>query len=299
MEISRRSLLLGVAATAAAAQLLPRVSTMAVAQNSVSESTPVSFEVAAVKENRRGYGPDSRWSIRRYDGGVSIVNMELRWIIAEAYRVPFQVRQYKIVSDSESATKILARHFDIEARSPGSSARDIPERLRTLLAERFQLSVHSEMRQVPVYDMRVVNQGQLGPELRPSRHDCAVALSQSPRDQQLTKENAPRDAKNRPLCWGQDFPPRLSAPIEVWAGPVQVLATRLLQYLDRPVIDNSGLKGSYEWALRFAIPLTSEPSDERPSIFDAMRQQLGLKLEAKRAPYDVLVVDSIRSPTPN
>ena len=273
------------------------LSTIAVAQNGVSPSVPVSFEIASVKENKRGYGPDSRWSIRRYDGGVSIVNMELRWIIAEAYRVPFQVRRYRIVSDSEAATKILARHFDIEARSPGSSARDIPERLRALLADRFHLSVHAEMRQVPVYEMLVVNQGQLGPELRRSQHDCAVALSQSP--QRLTKENAPRDWKNRPLCWGQEFPPPLSAPIEVWAGPLEVLATRLLQYVDRPVIDNSGLEGNYEWALRFGIPVPAAPSDERPSIFEAMRQQLGLKLEAKRAPYDVLVVDSIRSPTPN
>ena len=271
------------------------LSTMAVAQNRVSQSAPVSFEVASIKENKLGYA--GRFSIRRYEGGVSIVNMELRLIIAEAYGVPFQVRRYKIVSDSESATKILARHFDIEARAPGSVVRDIPARLRALLAERFQLSVHSEMRQVPVYEMLAVNQGQLGPELRPSRYDCAVALPQSPRN--LTTENAPRDAKNRPLCWGQDFPPPLSAPIEVWAGSAGVLATRLLQYVDRPVIDKSGLKGSYEWALRFAIPLTAEPSDERPSIFDAMRQQLGLKLEASRAPYEVLVVNSIRSPTPN
>ncbi len=272
------------------------LNTVAAAPNRGSQKTSMSFEVAAVKENTRG---GSRWSIRRYDGGVSIVNMELSRIIAEAYRIPFQFLRYKIVGGSESTTRMLARHFDIEARTPGSITRDIPERLHALLAERFQLRAHSETRQVPVYEMRLVKQGQLGPEFRASRYDCAVALSQSPRDQPLTKENAPRDGKNRALCWGQDFPPRPSAPIEAWAGPVDVLATRLLQYVDRPVIDNSGLTGNYEWALRFAIPVTAEPTDDRPSIFDAMRQQLGLKLEAKRAPYDVLVVDSIGSPRPN
>ncbi len=69
--------------------------------------------------------------------------------------------------------------------------------------------------------------------------------------------------------------------------------------IDRPIVDRTGLQGSYGFALKFAPVGAANADLEHPELVTALREQLGLKLEASRAPVDVLVVDSVEKPTPN
>jgi uncharacterized protein (TIGR03435 family) len=82
------------------------------------------------------------------------------------------------------------------------------------------------------------------------------------------------------------------------AGPIASLVTRGAQpYVDRPVIDATGLTGNYEWHVSFTM--TPSPESEASSIFTAFQEQLGLKLEPRSGPYEVRVIDFVEPPTPN
>lgn len=161
--------------------------------------------------------------------------------------------------------------------------------IRTLLAERFTLRVHTETRQMPVYAITVARPGKLGPDIRPSTDDCdplpahAVGKTQDP------------DA--RPIC-------RLSYDNQepgirrmTSSGPMAQLVDAVQRNVNRPVIDAAGLSGSFEWELRFAMRESIQSS--APSIFAAIRDQLGFTLEPRTGPVEVLVIDSVEMPTPN
>ena len=78
---------------------------------------------------------------------------------------------------------------------------------------------------------------------------------------------------------------------------MRVLIQRVQPYVDRPIIDATGLAGNYEWMLSGAFG--PNPSPDAPGIFTALQDQLGLKLETRQAPVEVLVVDSVQLPTPD
>jgi uncharacterized protein (TIGR03435 family) len=165
--------------------------------------------------------------------------------------------------------------------------------LRTLLADRFRLITHTETRQVPVYAITVVREGRLGPQMHPSQHDCPVLYESGAR---ATGPNPPLDRRGKGLCWGNyDFGATMGVR---FAGPSEWLATRGAQpYVDRPVIDATGLAGNYEWQITFTM--TPSPESEAASIFTAFQEQLGLKLEPRMGPLDVRVIDSVEAPAPN
>jgi len=79
---------------------------------------------------------------------------------------------------------------------------------------------------------------------------------------------------------------------------MDVLAMRMSKEAGRTVVNQTGLLGDYEFTLRF-YPLGDNASDDRPTMFVALREQLGLKLEATRGPIDVLVIDHVEPPTPD
>ncbi len=163
-------------------------------------------------------------------------------------------------------------YYDISAKAEGeealaqSRARQL---LRTLLADRFQLQLHREMREMPVYALVV---GKAGPKL---------------------KESAP------------DAPTRMTASVSV--ATVTSIFTRsqmdsLVRVLsgaaDRPVLDQTGLTGYYDYKVEFARdPVAAESS--APSLFTAVQEQLGLKLEPEKRSIQVLVIDHADRPSEN
>jgi len=268
-----------------------------------AQNPPV-FEVASVKQNPSG---ESRWTFNLGaprppglpatapqlgpPGTVTITNAPLRFIIEQAYSLPLQLGRFMLVGGSE---KILSMQFDIRAKPPeGAPQSQMLPMLQTLLADRFKLRTHRETRQVPIYAIVVARQGRLGPEIRESRHDCDALRAAGAKP---TDADKPVDSKGRDLCWRNiDFG---AAQGVRYAGPLAMLATRGAQpYVDRPVVDATGLTGNYEWQLTFTMRDT--PDSTVPSIYTAFQEQLGLKLEPRTGPFEVFVIDSVEMPTPD
>ena len=232
-----------------------------------SPDASASFEVASVKPNKNG-APNAIPPLLP-NGGYGASNVALKSVIANAY----QVRIFQI----EGGPDWLAfDRFDILARGrEGTPDALRPAMLRTLLAERFKLVAHFETREQQVYSLVLLrSDGRLGPQLKPSAADTKPGL---------------------PLTSVGNGIGRIAGTgvlIDAFAG---VLANDFRQM----VINRTDLKGRFDIDLRFTPETSRAAVPEFPSIFTAMQEQLGLKLEPARAPVRVLVIDSVQQPTPD
>lgn len=160
--------------------------------------------------------------------------------------------------------------YDISARAPGSQPPTIAEArkmVQALLAERFQLKFHRETRELNVFSM-VVAKG--GPKLRKSSE---------------AGSRVTMDGKSMTFT---------GAPISMLAQQLSVAPG-----VDRPVIDKTDLAGTYDFQLNFIFRPDGLTGPGGESIFTAIEEQLGVKLERQKAPIEVLVVDSVQKPSEN
>ena len=189
--------------------------------------------------------------------------------------------------------------FDITATTTAPTE---PARMRLMvqrmLAERFQLKAHWEKREMPVYVMALARpDGRLGPGMTlKSEAECAAGRRDGPPPMPEPGVPAPP-----PRCGAIQFGPGL-----LFAGGVALdwVASTLTTVpvvtgIDRPVLNRTNLQGNYAFELKFAPATNPNPDPDRPHLFTALEEQLGLKLEATRAPIDVLVIDSVEKPTAN
>jgi uncharacterized protein (TIGR03435 family) len=222
--------------------------------------TPHSFEVASI----RAVGPDPGFTVfpKFPAAQFSGENMSLTLLISLAYGF----------SDNRISPKpdwLDSTFFTVRAKPEGDvalTAEQYRPLLQQLLQERFKLAVHHETREIPGYAL-VVAKG--GPRLRSANEKNIDAMAYIVKD-------------------GLRCP---SVSIEVLAG----LLTRPV---GRPVIDKTGITGHYNLDLRFAPPASTD--SPYPSIFTALQEQLGLKLEPQKVPTDFLVIDHVEKvPTEN
>jgi uncharacterized protein (TIGR03435 family) len=248
-----------------------------------------SFEVASIKQNRSG---DSRASFGGQPGGrLVVVNNTLRNIV----RNTWNLQNYQIVGGPDWFD---TDRWDITAKAPDGTVtepRQMLPLMRTLLADRFKLVVHNETRQLPVYALILARpDGKLGPQLRKSDLDCAAIAAAVARG-----EPAPPRSQDRPFCGTR------TGPGSVMTSGVALpdFARNLSNATGRFVVDKTGLTGVFDLELKFTPdplgPTTADPATDVPSLFAAIQEQLGLKLEAQRSPVEVLVIDSARRPTEN
>jgi uncharacterized protein (TIGR03435 family) len=262
-----------------------------------------SFEVASVKQNTSGedrsffsMGAAVPLGVTQFGapGMVTITNATLRMMIVQAYGIPFTSERFTLTGGSD---KVLTSRFDVRAKPREGTSPAPPQMLamlKTLLADRFKLRIHTETRQIPIYAITVAREGKLGPDLRPSVHDC-LALRKAGR--KATDPDKPLDAKGRDLCFlNYDFPGGGVIGVR-FAGPLSELVSRAQANADRPVVDATGLTGNYEWQLTFS--LRPSPDSDVPNLFTAFQEQLGLKLEPRTGPFDVFVIDAVEMPTPD
>jgi uncharacterized protein (TIGR03435 family) len=232
------------------------------------------FEVTSVLANRTG---DMRVMMRVRPGGAwEATNVTLDSMIRLAYRI----QESQLVG---GPAWIYSDRFDIVAKSPqGAPGPEFGFRMQSLLAERFNLKLHGETRELPVYAL--VTDGTPGPRLTASPIDCEAwargRLGQPP---------APLQPGERPTCGTTATPGRLTG------GSITMsqLAQTLSRYTRRMVLDHTALAGGFDYDLEF----DADPAGT--SILTALRQQLGLRLEARRAPVDVLVIDAADQPAGN
>jgi uncharacterized protein (TIGR03435 family) len=201
-------------------------------------------------------------------GRIRFANASLKSLIQTAY----EVRPYQI----EAPSWLDSARFDIEATIPSGTTRAQADlMLQNLLAERFQLKLHRSTREVPVYALVVAKNG---PKLNASVDD----------------PDAPRP---RGTIWSGG---RKRFEFNKWT--MANLARTLESDADRPVIDMTGLEGTYDIRLEFAEtkPTFGAPDPQAPELFTALTEQLGLRLESRRGPVVLLVVDgALRQPTEN
>jgi len=192
-----------------------------------------------------------------------------------------------------------SRRYDVVATIPaGSPRRDRQMAMvRHALAERFKLRAHAELREMPVYAL-VSMRGIPAPIKRAAIDCAAVALGRG------GSAVAPAfEPGQRPPCGMIMTPGTLSAR----GQSLESFATTISPYLGRPVVDRTGLTGSYDFDLAWMPdPVGGAPAVDAPasdpnstSLFTALQEQLQLKLESTRAPVEVLVVDSIEPPAEN
>ena len=220
---------------------------------------PLAFEVASVKPA----DPSARRSpLQILPGGrLTANNTPLRAIILRAYEIkPFQLI---------GGPAWLDDRFAIQAQAPAGTWGDDQVRvmLQNLLAERFQLTVHRAMKDLPVYALVVAKGG--------------IKFKES------TDENAREFVSFR---IGEIIATR--STIGAFCAGVSA------GLIDRPVIDETNLTGSYDFRIHYDPDLPGRESND-PSIVTALQEQLGLKLEPKTRAFDMLVIDRVERPTAN
>ena len=203
---------------------------------------------------------------------------------------------------------ITTEFYDIEARATAAATVDeIREMAQALLAERFKLVMHTEMRDVPAYVLRLARDGRLGPGLTTPVLDCDAYRAAQKRGDPL-----PRDPTRKPnadrlpcasvmmpvfdhtrLIRGADW--RLSAGGTTIGSIVQMLAREL----GRPVIDQTGLTQAFDIELQFSEALPAPDAEAGPPLKAALANQLGFRVDDERTSVEVLVIDRVERPTPN
>jgi uncharacterized protein (TIGR03435 family) len=248
----------------------------------------IAFEVASIRPNSGADGPATL--VVPPKGMVVAMNYPLLWLVRYAYGLTS-------LSQIHGGPDWLRNdRFDIRAVRPDTTAEgQTPLMIQALLRDRFRLQVHWESREQPVYALTSARaDDRLGPDLRPSSHDCAAVRS-SP---EPTPE--PLDDDGRPICRqsntvGAEFSmvmggariSELALYLEVWAG------------LDRPVVDETALNGTFDIRLSFTHPRFNRNRGDVRDLRQALQEQLGLKLEPRNALRPMLVIDSIERPSPD
>lgn len=237
-------------------------------------ATPFAFEAVSIKPS---HSPG--WNMYPTPDGYHGIGVSLRQLVREAYGV----FDPKLLTGGDGW--VDADKFDLEAKfNPADvpNAKDLSYRqradmLRAVLADRFQLKVHFEQKIFPVYNL-VIAAG--GPKLKdaPPEHLHSAAWG--------------------PACLHTQGRAGMMAVEGCGTG---ALADSLRSPSGRTVIDKTGLTGRYDFELHWTPDNTpaDSPLAGGPSIFTAVQEQLGLKLEPSTAPLDVLVIDSAQKPSKN
>src|SRR5215467_5229066 len=253
-----------------------------------AQTTLPTFEVASVKPNKSG---TTQANIGAPPNGVNIVNLPLRGII----QLFFQINQPSKVIGIPDWT--ITERFDINARAAGPISAD--ERrlmMQVLLADRFKLAARKEKREVTILALMLNRaDGKLGPNLIENK-TCILPNG-------ARGETTP-DPKT-PVCG----PKTGGAGRFLLVGQTMQQFTSLLALsLGRTIIDKTGLTARYDIDLSFAperqlppgVEIPGTPADSNgPSIYTAVREQLGLKLEQQKDQEEVLVIDHIERPSEN
>lgn len=258
------------------------------------------FATASVRLNTSGNSEKGTTRLQP-GGGFAATNVTLRQLVEFAYqRHGFDRREV-----TGGPAWVDSDRFDVVAKAasehvvdPDGSVRQTWSMLGTLLAQRFKLRVHEESKNQAVYALMMASaDGQLGPRLRKSEIDCG-AMMRGERPAMQPGQGPPCGLKTPP---GRLFANTFTMP---------AFASLLSGHVDRLVIDRTGLEGRFDIELEASeikAPPNYKPGPSDlalppaagPSIFVAVREQLGLKLEPQTALVPVVVIDHAERPVPD
>jgi uncharacterized protein (TIGR03435 family) len=268
------------------------------AQTAAAQSQPAStadrqprFESVMVSKNTSGTPPIGGTSLHK-DGYVEASKVTLRQLIQTAYqRHPLDRRRIE-----GGPAWIDSELFNVTAKAAAEHVVDRDGQhlqtwlmLQTLLAEYFNLKLRTEIRRVPIYALVLAkNDGSLGPQLRRSDVDCAEAATL------MIQGRRPKAN-----CGFQQFVGRYVPSVLTMSD----LATLFSEFVDRPVVDRTGLSGHFYAALEGAeirppgpFDAGYRPADATREMFTSMPKELGLRLEPTTGPVEVLVIEDVTNP---
>jgi uncharacterized protein (TIGR03435 family) len=238
------------------------------------------FDVISIRLNKDSSQMSGNGSFRMRVGsrslpdGYSASNIDLKSLLANAYGVrPDQI--------SGGSDWIASNHYDIEAKvvpADGTALQPLTKEqrnlmLRSLLADRFKLVVHTETKEQPIYELVVAKNGS---KLQPAKPDQPTRMTMGG-----------------------------SGKSSMETAQLSTLIYQLSSQVGRPVVDKTGLTGNYDIKLEWAHDSGASSEDgtstdaSGPSIFTAVQEQLGLKLVPTKGPVETLVIDRVEQPTAN
>jgi uncharacterized protein (TIGR03435 family) len=236
---------------------------------------PIAFEVASVKQRPMG-GPISMIGGSPSGSRLHLEAMSLSDLISWAYNIkPWQVAggpSWTGIQRDRTQLDSATRRFDIDAKAEGDEARKIKEfrqMMQALLTERFHLTFHRESRESPVY---VLVADKNGPKLHESGPEAKGILRMAGRG----KITGSGSTISQLVNWFSNA-----------------------NGVDRPIVDQTGFTGKYDFTLEWTNLTTTASDDTAPTIFTALREQLGLKLDPRRAPLEFIVIDRAEVPDGN
>jgi len=255
---------------------------------------PLEFEVASIKPNTSGERGNSMRSMP--DGTQVIVNSAIRNFLGAAY--PSDSGQYVGLPDWAQNER-----YDVTVKPPAGATREQQRQMwRNLFAERMKLAAHDETSDEPIYNLVLAHSdGRLGPKLKKSSHDC-IAESAAARERGGPPTLPATDAEFLDSC-GM----RMGRGRIIGGGmTMQGFTFNLRGLAGRVVRDKTGLTGFYAMDFTYAEPgqaaggpgAASDPGDAA-SVFTALQEQLGLKLEPDKMPIQHVVIDHIERPSEN
>jgi uncharacterized protein (TIGR03435 family) len=263
------------------------------AQTEAAPSKLLEFDVFSIKPSRQGELRVQDMPMDVPDGFNTQANPLLDLIRAAYGPIKFPAND-RILGAPDWAKQ---EEFDIQAKVAAANVDAFQKMsfdqrrpmLQALLADRFKLKVHSEPRQLPIYEL-VVGKG--GPKLKEAKPDDI-------------RPNGLKDIHGQPLNFGLIkfvHPSEAVAQATSMASLAMTLSQPFLG-LGRPVVDKTGLTGTYDFTLKWTPDQMANGAhtvdDSEPSIFTAIQEQLGLKLEPAKGPVEVLVIDHVEMPSPD
>lgn len=262
--------------------LLLSAVTLIAAQNATE------FDVASIKRNVSG----------ELGAGLDMSRGQLR-----ATNIPVQVliRQAFDVMDSQlvgGPSWVRDERYDVTAKAPDGVVTAVAMRplLRALLMDRFKLMTHAETRDMPVFALVRASDARQSPGIREAAYDCAAV---SPTAASSGASTAAHDAW--PMC-AVTFKPGI---LYVGGYRISEVMRLLTPLVGRTILDETGIATPVQVRLEYqpegrgATPPTGAAADERPTLFTALEEQAGLRLVGRRAPVQVLVVDTVERPSPD
>jgi bla regulator protein BlaR1 len=245
-----------------------------------AQTVPTKFDVATIKPNAAS---DDRFALRPLPGGaLSAIGVPLKMLIMQAY----SLKAFQISGEPDWVDTV---RWDIEAKVEGFPGRlsqaQAGTMLRALLEDRFQLNVRRETKEMPVYALVVAKNGA-----------------------KLTPHTGETPPPGQAIRSGRGL-------FSIKEGGIGLLASQLESQLSRVVIDKTELKGKYDYTLEWTpeageggpeslgLPpqsASAAPTDSKgPSIFTALQEQLGLRLESQKGPVEVIVIERVAKPSEN
>jgi uncharacterized protein (TIGR03435 family) len=263
------------------------------------------YEVASIKPSKPASGNSYMLMGMKYtDDGLTGENVPLMYLIQNAYGIS----RDRI---SGAPPWSISERYDIDAKMDEAAAKELKklrpdelkvvrqQMLQALLAERFKLTVHREEKELAVYNLVVAKNGPKIQESKPEdskASESAPAKSSSPNSQMMMSSGGGGGGGSANLPVGA-----VSVSFGAKGGlrhtsgkdaTIESLLALLSSAAGRPVLDKTGLTGKYDYKLEWApdnLQADAEPSG--PSIFTAVQEQLGLKLESGKGPVEIIVID--------